>query len=111
MARVDNSALHNFTTGETVSETTLDQNFTVLQTAVNDNDQILEDLGIGSFSPVTFSSLLKTSTTFNQLKFGYVKNITDPMQTTINNHESRIAALEALINSSSGSGTLDGGTF
>jgi hypothetical protein len=111
MAKVDDTALHNFSTGETVTESTLDQNFKVLQAALNDNDQVLEDLGIGSFSPVTFNTLLKTSTTFNQLKFGYVKNITDPMQATISSHESRIAALESLINSSSGSGTLDGGTF
>lgn len=111
MAKVNDSSLHNFATGETVTEATLDQNFKVLQTAVNDNDQVLEDLQIGSFAPATFNSLLQTSTTFNQLKFGYVKAITDPMQTTISNHESRIAALEALINSSSGSGTLDGGTF
>lgn len=87
MARVEDSSLHNFTTGEVVTESTLDQNFKVLQGAVNNNDKILEDLGINNFAPATFSSLLKTSTTFNQLKFGYVKQITDPLDTRITSLE------------------------
>lgn len=87
MARVDNSALHDFVTGEKVTEQILDQNFKVMQAAVNDNDKVLEDLGIGSFAPATFNSLLQTSTTFNQLKFGYVKGVTDPLDTRITSLE------------------------
>jgi hypothetical protein len=108
MASIQQSAMQTFTQGEKVTPDILNQNFQVLMTAVNSLNQILSDLGIGTLTPMTFSGLLTTSTTFNQLKLGYVKSITDPMTTTQGNHESRIAALEGIAGVT---GTLDGGSF
>src|SRR5881392_1153170 len=96
MARVDDSALHDFVTGEKVTEQILDQNFKVLQAGVNDNDKVLEDLGINGFSPATWGNLLKTQTTFNQLKFGYVKNITDPLAARVTTLESFSAKIPVI---------------
>jgi hypothetical protein len=87
MANISDSSLHDFATGEKVTESMLDQNFKVIQAAVNDNDKTIRDFGVGSFAPATMDGLKLTSTTFNQLKFGYVKNITDPMNARLTSLE------------------------
>lgn len=108
MADISSGSIHTFTQGETVTPATLNQNFSVLVTAINSLNQILSDLGIGTLAPTTFNGLLTTSTTFNQLKLGYVQSITNPLVTEQQNHESRIAALEG---TGGVTGTIDGGSF
>jgi hypothetical protein len=81
MAQVDKSSLHDFATGEKVTESMLDQNFEVLRVSFNDIDKKLADLGMTGFAPMTFNDL--TQNTFNQLKLGYVTNITNPLDTRI----------------------------
>jgi hypothetical protein len=85
MAQVDKSSLHDFATGEKVTESMLDQNFEVLRVSYNDIDKKLADLGMTGFAPMTFNDL--TQNTFNQLKLGYVANITNPLDTRITSLE------------------------
>jgi hypothetical protein len=55
MSQIQNTALHNFANGEVVTDTTLDQNFNVLQAASNDNDNritVLENAQAGAMTGV-----------------------------------------------------------
>jgi hypothetical protein len=64
MSQVDKSAVHDFSTGETVTEAMLDQNTEVLRVANNDNDariKILENAQAGSMTGIRSGTAFPTN--------------------------------------------------
>jgi hypothetical protein len=64
MSQVDKSAVHDFTTGETVTETMLDQNTEVLRVANNDNDariKVLENAQAGAMTGIRSGTAFPTN--------------------------------------------------